>query len=188
MSSAAQRTENAHADSCTCRDHPWPGAMRVRAARDAYLAENGFTTEGYASKTTKGSLFGVPITVPNPPAHQRGLRLHDLLHVVTGYGTDHAGEAELSVWQLRRGLRGAGGYVTGIVLLNVVVGLVLAPRRTVSVALATSSAGGSLFDSTQAYETLLDLTVAELRERLGVPPAGLSRARRGLHAHAPRRG
>jgi hypothetical protein len=160
--------------------------MRVRDARDAYLAENGFTTEGYASKTTKGSLFGIPITVPNPPAHQRGLRLHDLLHVVTGYGTDHAGEAELSAWQLRRGLRGAGGYVTAIVVLNIVVGLVLAPRRTVAVALATTPRGGSLFDTTRHYEALLDLSVAELRALLEVPSAGLPVPRRGLHAHAPR--
>lgn len=181
----AEGTPIAHGATCTCREHPWPAAMRVRDARDAYLAENGFTTEGYESATTKGSLLGIPITVPNPPAHQRGLRLHDLLHVVTGYGTDHAGEAELSAWQLRRGLRGAGGYVTAIVVFNVVVGLLLAPGRTVSVVRATSSTGGSLFGTSRPYEALLDLTVGELRELLGVPPAGLRVPRRGLHAHAP---
>jgi hypothetical protein len=175
-----------HADVCTCLQHPLPPGLPVRDARDAYLAENGFTTEGYTSATTRGSILGIPIAVPNPPAHQRGLRLHDLLHVATGYGTDHAGEAELSVWQLRRGLRGAGGYVTAIIALNVAMGLLLAHRRTVVAARETSSSGGSLFASERTYESLLDMTVGELRALLVIPPGGVAQVPRRLHAHAPR--
>ena len=82
--------------------------MLVRDALDHYLAENGFTKEGYASPTTSGSFLGLKFSVPNPPSHQRAVRLHDLHHVATGFGTDHAGEAEISVWQARRDLRVAG--------------------------------------------------------------------------------
>jgi len=159
--------------------------MRVREARDAYLAENGFTLEAYDSPTTSGSFLGIKIAVPNPPAHRRAIRLHDLHHVATGFGTDHAGESEISVWQARRGLRAMGMYVTAIVMGNVLVGAVLAPRRTLA-ALQGHSPRGSLFGMTVDYESLLDRTVGELRELLDLPRDGLAPMPRELHVHAPR--
>ena len=174
----------AHPTSCTCAAHPVSSSMRVREALSIYLAENGFTTEGYDSPKTSGSLLGLKFSVPNPPSHQRAVRLHDLHHVATGFGTDHAGEAEISVWQARRGLRVAGVYVASIVLLNVVVGLLLAPRRTLG-ALRRSTTGPSLFGMPVAYDSLLDLTVGELREALEVPREGLATSPRHRHSHAP---
>ncbi|PCC75008.1 hypothetical protein SAMN02745121_03785 [Nannocystis exedens] len=159
--------------------------MRVRDARDAYLAENGFTTGSYDAPTTAGSLFGLRFSVPNPPAHRRAIRLHDLHHVATGFGTDHAGEAELSAWQARRGLLSAGAYVTAIVLTNVAMGAVVAPRRTWAV-LRAPSTGPSLFSVEVDYDALLERTVGELRALLDVPTDGLATHRRELHPHAPR--
>lgn len=182
---SSNTSEHEHSPTCTCRMHPWHASMTVRAARDAYLAENGFTIESYESPKTKGSLFGIAISVPNPPSHQRAIRLHDLLHVATGFGTDHAGEAEISAWQLRRGLAGAGHYVAAIVSFNVLVGLGAAPRRTLAV-LTSTAAGRSLFDGEHDYESLLDASVATLRSMLAIPIEGLARAPRGLHALAPR--
>ena len=151
---------------------------------DHYLAENGFTTAGYSSPRSEGSLVGFKFSVPNPPSHQRALRLHDLHHVATGFGTDHAGEAEISVWQARLGLHAAGHYVGAIVLANVLVGFVAAPRRTLA-ALRLPKVGRSLFNVAVEYEPLLDLTLGELRALLGLPSEGLAHQPRGLHAHAP---
>jgi hypothetical protein len=173
-----------HPSHCTCRAHPLPASMLVRDALEHYLAENGFTREGYTEKRSEGSLLGLKLSVPNPPSHQRALRLHDLHHVATGFGTDHAGEAEISVWQARRGLRTGGHYVAAIILANVVIGLLAAPRRTIA-ALWLQSSGGSLFDEQTPYEQLLALTLGELRELLRIPLAGLSSEVRGVHAHAP---
>jgi hypothetical protein len=173
-----------HPPQCTCRAHPLPASMRVREARNVYLAENGFTVEAYDSPTTSGSFLGMKLAVPNPPPHRRAIRLHDLHHVATGFGTDHAGEAEISAWQARRGLRGTGMYVTSIVMVNALLGVVFAPRRTL-VALQSVGAGGSLFSMTTDYESLLDRTVGELREMLAIPPYGITSLPRGLHAHAP---
>jgi hypothetical protein len=173
-----------HPPSCTCRAHPLPASMSVRDALGIYLAENGFTTESYDHPTTQGSFLGVKFAVPNPPSHQRAIRLHDLLHVATGFGTDHAGEGEISAWQVRRGLRGTGAYVTAIVTANALLGLVFAPRRTL-LAFRASSAGGSLFGMKIDYASLLDRTVGELRAMLALPPHGLTTLPRGLHAHAP---
>lgn len=174
----------AHPPSCACRAHPLPASMSVREARDIYLAENGFTVEAYDAPTTSGSLLGVKLAVPNPLAHRRAIRLHDLQHVATGFGTDHAGEAEISIWQARRGVGAAGMYVTTIVMANVLLGLVLAPGRTLA-ALRAPGARGSLFSMAIDYESLLERTVGELREMLAIPPHGLATHPRGLHAHAP---
>jgi hypothetical protein len=130
-----------------------------------------------------GSLFGVAIAVPNPPSHRRAHRLHDLHHVVTGYGTDHAGEAEISAWQLRRGARAAGHYVGAIVVANALLGLALAPGRTLTA--LRGVAGSSLFQLDLEYEALLDRSVGELRALLGIRADGLAVATRGLHARAP---
>lgn len=174
-----------HPSSCRCSAHPLPASMRVRDARDAYLAENGFTLEAYDSPTTSGSLLGMKFSVPNPPSHRRAIRLHDLHHVATGFGTDQAGEGEISAWQARRGLRSTGAYVTAIVTMNALLGLVFAPRQTLA-ALRGSREGGSLFGMSIAYDELLDLTVGELRQMLAIPPHGLASRPRRLHSHAPR--
>ncbi len=145
--------------------------MRTRDALDHYLTENGFTTAGYVSPRSSGSLLGLEFSVPNPPSHQTALRLHDLHHVATGFGTDHAGEAEISVWQARLGLHAAGPYVAAIVLANVLMGLLTAPRRTLT-ALRLPSVGRSLFNVAVDYEQLLQLTLGELRDLLGLPSQG----------------
>jgi hypothetical protein len=173
-----------HHSSCTCPAHPLPASMQVGEALGHYLAENGFDTSGYTSERSQGSLFGLKFSVPNPPAHQRALRLHDLAHVATGFGTDHAGEAEISVWQARHGLHAGGHYVAAIVLTNVTIGLLAAPRRTLRAVLERSP-GRSLFDLPRSYEELLELSVGQLRELLFLPTWGLARGPRGLHAHAP---
>ena len=187
--SAHERTQcaNQHGPSCTCQMHPLPSEMTVREARDVYPAENGFTVAAYEALTTQGSFLGHKFAVPNPPAHQRAIRLHDLHHVATGFGTDHAGEGEISAWQLRRGLGGAGLYVRSVVLANAGLGIALATRRTLA-ALRQPSAGGSLFRVNIDYESLLEQSVGELRAMLAIPASGLAVGRRGLHALAPGEG
>ena len=176
--------DQAHPPSCTCREHPLPASMRVRDALAVYFAENGFDAEAYDSERTTGSFFGRKVSVPNPPAHRRGIRLHDLVHLVTGFGTDHAGEGEVSAWQARRGFRGMGAYVAAIVSMNTGVGLVVAPRRTWD-AFRSAGNGPSLFASDVRYESLLDRPLGELRSLLDIPERGVARLPRGLHAHAP---
>src|SRR5262245_9878283 len=106
------------------------GNLSVRAGRDAYLAENGFTLEAYDAKWTPASLLGVTFAVPNTPRHRVAIMWHDLHHVATGYGTDPAGEGEISAWEIRRGLRGLDLYVSTIVISAALLGLAVAPRRT----------------------------------------------------------
>ncbi|MEM6294127.1 MAG: hypothetical protein AAGA54_22805 [Myxococcota bacterium] len=48
------------------------------------------------------NILGLRFCIPNTPADGRAIRWHDLHHAVTG--SDPVGEAELSPWELRRGL------------------------------------------------------------------------------------
>jgi len=168
-------------------DRPYPSSWTVRRARDAYLAENGFTVASYADKWTEATVFGIPIKVPNTPRHAWAIMLHDLHHVATGYGTDMRGEGEISIWEARRGLKPLGLYVATIVVFGSLGGMLMAPRRALAAWHAADGSAPSLFaggDTDAEYEALLALTVGELRTLLGVPQAGLVTAR-ALHARAP---
>jgi hypothetical protein len=169
------------------RDRPLPPALPVADGRDAYLAENGFSVEGYEAKWTEASFLGVRFRVPNTRRHAWAIMMHDLHHVATGYGTDLVGEAEVSAWELRRGLRGLGAYVGSIIVAGTLAGLLFAPRRTLRAWRASSPDRRSLFQSTRPYDDLLAMSVADLRRELAVPEAGLALHRRDLHAYAPPR-
>jgi hypothetical protein len=170
---------------------PAPSSMNVREARDAYLAVNGFTVRAYDAKWTDASFLGIKFRVPNTKQHRISIMLHDLHHVATGFGTDLAGEGEISAWEARRGLGALGAYVGGIVASGAMMGLFLAPRRTVR-AWRGSSPRESLFPLTREpdfdarYARLLALTVGELRRELGVADNGIVSRPQGLHAYAPK--
>jgi hypothetical protein len=167
---------------------PLPPGWTVREGRDAYLAENGFTLETYDSPTTRLSVrlfgFSLSVAVPNPPSRRNAVRLHDLHHVVTGYGTNPVGEAEVSAWEIRRGFGALGTYPRTLIVFAMLVGLLVAPRRTVR-AWRASPGGFSLFHGRIAYDTLIAMRIGDLRTTLGVPEAGIATSPRRLHALAP---
>jgi len=167
-------------------DRPIPPTCRVRDGRDAYLRENGFTLAGYDEPRSKITILGVSFWLPNPPSRRRAIMRHDLHHVVTGYGTDMVGEAEISAWELRRGLSGLGAYVSALVVGLAALGLVIAPVRTVRAWRASAKRVPSLFAGHDDYDALLELDVAELRSRLGAPRDGVATRPRRLHAAAPK--
>ena len=125
------------------------------------------------------------IWVPSPKGRQRALRMHDLHHVLTGYGTDLAGEAEISAWEFRRGLGGLGAYVGSIVMTGMVQGMLLRTRRTRD-AYNASNDTRSLFNAHYAYEPLLARTLQDVRGELGIPRKGVVDSR-VLHPDAPKR-
>lgn len=89
----------------------------------------GPRTDEYERWLLRIWLEGIPVWIPNPPAHGHALRAHDLHHVLTGYGLDWVGEAELGAWELAGG---CGAHVAAFPfdLAALGMGLVIAPRRT----------------------------------------------------------
>ena len=156
--------------------------MTVEAARDRYLEVNGFSTAGYSAATFQVDVFGRTWTLPNRPARRRAIPLHDLHHVVTGYGTDLAGEAETSTWELSGGINSL--FLWCFKLSAIAIGLVIAPRRVLQAARAARGCR-TLYRDPIGYAAILAMTLGELRARLGVPPDGQARRAARLHRRAP---
>ncbi len=167
------------------QDHPLPASWKVEKGLLVYLAENGFEREKYDASWTPASILGIPVYVPNTKRHRWAIMLHDLHHVATGYGTDSAGEGQISAWECRRGIRSLGFYVAGIVLSGLLLGILVAPRKTL-IAWKSSGRQKSLFDlESHSYDELLELNIGELRRILGLDEKGHYTGFRSLHLRAP---
>jgi hypothetical protein len=136
----------------------------VRAARDQYFAANGFSAAGYNDNwVALGKLGPIPLGFPNTASRKRAIPMHDLHHVATGYATTWIGEAEIGAWEI------AGGCTNhwAAWVLNASAfgfGLVVAPRRTYR-AFMRGRRSRTLYQLGWD-ESLLDMTVGELRRRL----------------------
>lgn len=140
-------------------------ALLVEEARNRYFATNGFSVRGYTAPTYTIRLLGITLKFPNTESHQRAVPLHDLHHILTGYRTDWLGEAEIGAWELRAG---CNSFIT--YFLNgggVLIGLFLSPRR-VWRAFRAARGQRTLYSDPTPYARLLQMTVGELRRRVGI--------------------
>jgi len=149
-----------------------PETLSVREARARWFAENGFDADGgYTKRWFRIESKPIPVYLPNLKPRVEAVRLHDLHHVVTGYGTDWRGEAEIGAWEIAGG---CGRYWAAWVLNFGAFGfgLIAAPRRTWR-AFVRGRHSRNLYGG-EFRESLLDEAVRALRERLGLegpPPA-----------------
>lgn len=140
-------------------------AESVREGRDRYLAENSLTTDSYTSPRFPIYVGSRPIYLPNPGY----LPWHDLHHVATGYKTGLVGEAEISAYELRSGCRSL--FIIILCVGAILIAMFVAPQRVLR---AWKSAKGArnLYQRDVSYESLLDLSVSELRDMLKIPRQG----------------
>ena len=97
--------------------------------------------------------------------------MHDFHHILTGYGTNWIGEAEIGAWELRAGCNSLVTYwLNGS---GVVLGLFISPRR-VWRAFRAARGQHTLYREAEQYAALLEMSVDALRRRLGIPPEGLA--------------
>jgi hypothetical protein len=159
------------------QNSPYPDDLLVEQARDLYFAANGFSLRDYDAPTFTLGILGLSFKFPNTAGRKRIVPFHDLHHVLTGFATDWAGEAEIGAWELRAGCDNFAAY-----FLNaggVVIGLFLCPRRLWR-AFRAAKGQRTLYRDPLPYDRLLQMTVGELRKRLGMRPGGLAtRAGRG---------
>lgn len=158
--------------------------MLVKDALAQYFAINGFTTESYTAPTVEIPMGPVTIPLPNTAGRKKVVKLHDLHHVATGYGTDLTGEAEIGAWELRAGCVGLAAYVYNG--MAVAMGLLISPIRTTQ-AFRDARGATTLYRLGLDYDAAMTLHVSELRTRLGVRPEGMAtRHPVGLHGAAPK--
>ena len=75
------------------------------------------------------------------------------------------------MWEIRRGLRPLGLYVGAIVTMLALLGVLVAPKRML--AAWRASGDTNLFVLDPPYDDLLDFTVKDLRDLLGLPHDGV---------------
>jgi hypothetical protein len=144
----------------------------VRAGRDRYLADNSLTLDSYDRRGFPVYVGKWAVRLPNPGL----LHLHDLHHVVTGYGTGLVGEAEISAYELRAGCR---SFMVHMLCVGAILcAMFVAPRRIVR-AWRRARGARTLYYTTLPYEKILDMRVTELRRHLNVTPATVSDGQRG---------
>ena len=143
----------------------------LRRRRQLFWAASGFASDGgYDDAWADATFAGVPYAVPNPPARANALRVHDLHHVLTGYGTDWRGESAIAGWELGSGGGGRHPYAWFIAVFGFVVGLLGLPRRTWTAFRRGRRASNLYRDADpMAY---LDVDVADIQAELGITGYG----------------
>ncbi|HEY6270739.1 MAG TPA: hypothetical protein VIX19_01965 [Terriglobales bacterium] len=144
-------------------------SFTMREALDQYFQRSGFNTDSYTAPTFTLKLLGIPFTFASTAGRKRALPLHDFHHILTGYGTDWVGEAEIGAWELRAGCRDLAAYVLNGA--GVIIGMLLSPLR-VWRAFRTARGQRTLYRRPESYAELLETTVDDLRHRLGIPHGG----------------
>lgn len=140
-------------------------SLLMKEARDLYFAATGFSLKDYSAPSFTISILGVPLKLPNTAGRKRDVPLHDLHHILTGFTNDWIGEAEIGAWELRAGCRSFAAYFLN--LGGVAIGLALSPGR-VWKAFRVAKGRRSLYRDSIPYSQLLEMTVGELRTRLGI--------------------
>ena len=136
----------------------------LAALRDGFRARNGIVETDRRVEWIR--LGPVPFPVPNSPARRRAVRIHDLHHLVAGYGTDLTGEFQASAWECGAGLHDEPvAWVACPV--GTLGGMVRCPRRTVA-AYARGRRSRTLYGQRPERADALTLAAATAWCRTGV--------------------
>lgn len=137
--------------------------LTLRQARQLYFEANGFGDGGYQARWVKLQAGPVPIYFLNTAARVRAVKLHDLHHAATGYGTTWTGEAEIAAWEIASSC--ARHYAAWILNLQAwAIGLVIGPHALFR-AFLRGRYSANLYRTTLDDE-LLGETLGSLRHRL----------------------
>lgn len=151
-------------------------ATTMREARSQYFEDNGLGKDGgYNQAWVDFKLGPIPFPFPNSKGRVRAVRYHDLHHVLTGYRTDFPGEMEISAWEIAAGCR---DFVVAwqLDLAGMFGGATYMPRRIFR-AFVRGRHSRSLYGL--PLEPLLEQSVAEVRDRMGLCEADKAQATPG---------
>jgi hypothetical protein len=139
--------------------------ITLRDALTEHRSTNGFAPDGGVQDRWAVFRLGpVAFCTPNLGVRRRAMFRHDLNHVVSGYGHDLRGEAEVSAWELGSGCQ---RYLAAWVLAwsAIVAGIVLAPGR-VFAAFVRGRRTTNLFGAD--LDSVLDRPLGAVRGMLGL--------------------
>ncbi len=144
--------------------------MTLREARTAYFARTGFDDGTYVDTWVKLPVGPIHVYMPNVGPRREAVKIHDINHIVGGFGTDWQGEFEISAFELGMGtgrywvgwFLGVGGVALGLLRCRDPVRRAFARGRRTK-----ASIYREIPDLTDAV--LDGTTVGALRERVQIP-------------------
>ncbi|MGF1467555.1 MAG: hypothetical protein ACFCGT_15630 [Sandaracinaceae bacterium] len=136
----------------------------VRDALEAYHRAQGLAGDAVHARVARIRVLGLAVDVPSPSFQRPLLARHDLHHVLTGYDTSLAGEAEVGAWELGAGPGHPFVWLNNLGALLLAVG---APRRAWR-AYRRGRRCRSLYLDPLAYDALLAMDLTALRARVGL--------------------
>ncbi len=159
----------------------YPDDITLREARARYFARSGFDDSTYSDRWVRLPVGPLTAYLPNLAPRREAVRVHDIDHIVTGYGTDWNGELRISAFELAMGL-GRYWFGTFIDAGGVAMGVLRWPRDLVAAYARGRTAKQSVYRVFDRFSDAdLDRTVGEVRALVGaaddaVPTAADTRA------------
>lgn len=144
----------------------YPSDMQIREALMLLFKHFNFPADAYTASYFTIPVFGFPIKVPNTASRVKVAKFHDIHHVLTGYGANWKGEAEIGAWEIATGCRNY--FIAWFLNAGAVfVGLFMYPRAVFKAYRRGLKTKTNLYHDFE-YEALLEMSVQELRERIGL--------------------
>ncbi len=139
--------------------------IALREALRLHLVEHGFPPDGGLSEKWAVVRAGpIPIGIPNVSARRRATPIHDLNHLVSGYGHDALGEAENAAWELGGGCRNyTAAWVLNCGALG--LGILQSPKRLFA-AYVRGRRSRNLYGADVG--AMMDLPLSTVRSQLGL--------------------
>lgn len=142
--------------------------LKIKDALQLYFSKYHFENGGYHLKYFKikvGSLF---IILPNWNDRVATAKFHDIHHVLTEYPATLKGEAEIGAWEIASGCDRY--YVAWFFNLGAFFyGLFCFPKAIFNAFMNARKCRTNLYHNNMVYdETLLNKTVGEMRENIGI--------------------
>lgn len=148
-------------------EYQYDNSLKIKDALELYFSKYHFANGGYDLKWFKIKLGPVYLPFPNTKARIEAVKIHDIHHVLTGYEAVLKGEAEIGAWELASG---CGRYYMAWILNagSFFYGMFFFPRALFKAFLKGRSIRSNLYYDTIYNEELLNKTVGELKEKLGI--------------------
>ena len=146
----------------------FPGDCTIAQALPMFYEQYGLSADGGASEPTVKIIIYKKFCfyLPNIAARKKAVLKHDIHHIVTGYKSDFKGESEIAAWEVSTGCT---HYWVGwaLDLSGMALG-VLYNLPGVFRAFVRGRRTKNLYHDTIPDQAALNMTVNELREKLGL--------------------
>lgn len=146
----------------------YPDDMTLREARARYFARSGFNDATYTERFVHLPAGPFTIVLPNLAARRRAVRIHDLNHILTGYGTAWDGEGAISAFELGMGM-GPSWMGWMINAGGTALGLLRWPASTLAAFARGRATSASTYRLIHPWDDrVLDERVGTVRAQLGL--------------------